>query len=123
MRMFSILASSVLSLFLLPTLPVFANPESCLNTQLQRPDLQRFKLDKATHILQVEHHGFIYHWIELGSTTDGLQDVPAVVVVNDNGFCDLKAIDGTGDMTKEDYEKTLGVEVHNKFVEAFRQRR
>lgn len=122
MRIFYILIASFLPLSLLPILPAAANPESCLNEQLQRPDLQRFKLDKATHILQIEHQGFTYHWLELGSTTDGLQDVPAVIVVNGSGFCDLKAVDGTGDMTKEDYDKTLGIEVHNKFIKAFRQR-
>ncbi|MGR3279852.1 hypothetical protein ACSYAD_32885 [Acaryochloris marina NIES-2412] len=109
------------SIFLafLPGLPAQANLKSCIENQLDRPDFERFKLDLANEVLKIEHDDLDYHWVVISSSSDGLKDVTAVIIQGSNGFCDMKAFDGTKDMTLADYEAELGLAVVQKFQKAF----
>lgn len=107
----------------LMALPAYANPESCLNKQLEAPGMEVF--DKALHRSQVEFNGIRYHWLRLSASevSGRLQDVPTVIAENDSGYCEMPLHDPSGAIrSQEDVEKLISKPVSDLFVEASQQR-
>lgn len=116
---FAILANSVLWV----NNPVLANPEACVNKVVQRKDLSRYGFDTATQVSEVEHDGIDYHWINLfysDRKSEG-SGIASVFATNRQGLCKLIFIDISGPLSSiEDYQKVLGKEVTEKFMQSFR---
>lgn len=105
-------------------LPAYANPEGCLNKQLETPGMEIF--DKAEHRSQVEYNGIRYHWLWLSASKlpgRRFQDIPTVIAENDSGYCEMPLYDPSGAIqSQQDVEKLLSKPVSDLFVEKSQKR-
>lgn len=125
MRLLTIILAG-LGVFSFPALTTYAAPlshaevEECLNQQMEKRGVFRIGLDAAEKALEVQHQGATYHWIYFYKT--GKEDYKTdAVLVTAEGVCEMPIVDGPGGMTKEDFDRILGVELHQKFIKAFKQ--
>ncbi|MGR3279890.1 hypothetical protein ACSYAD_33080 [Acaryochloris marina NIES-2412] len=105
------------------SLPAHANPENCLNKQLQSPGMGIF--DKAVQRSKVEFNGVRYHWLWLSASkvSGRLQNVPTVIAENDSGYCEMPLHDPSGAIRSQtDVEMLLGKPVSDLFVEESKKR-
>ncbi|NJM66940.1 MAG: hypothetical protein HC851_15360 [Acaryochloris sp. RU_4_1] len=111
-----------ISLLIAVPLPANASMETCLDNLLQT---ERFKsyspFKKAEHRASVEHKGVRYHWIFL-SREEGSRQIETVIAENNSGYCHAALFDyGSNYVTKEQYIRTLGKPVVDKFIETAQQ--
>lgn len=114
-----LLSSSLLGVF---SLPVLANPQECLSSHLKHKDMTFYQFEKAVELASINHDGDQWIWYGLSEPSGGHQRVDTVILVNEQGACELKLFDPAGSLTtKKDFEEYLGTEVYVKFLQAFRE--
>lgn len=106
-----------------PTLsPELKLVENCLSSQIES-SLDRFGWNVFEHSgVSVEHKGIEYHWLYL-SHEGSVSKTKTIIAIADN-YCEMPLIDAAGDIyTAEGYQKYLGVEVTEKFYQAWQRKR
>ena len=104
------------------TLPVQANPKSCLEQELSKESMAPFSFSNATQVASVMHEGKTYDWIMLSESSGRLKNIPSVIVTDSNNYCEMPVFDPGGNlMSAEQYQNLLGNEVYGKLQKAFKE--
>lgn len=95
--------------------------EACLTQRAEQVPKHRWTWNKYEYEIKVVNNDLSYHVIFMSNDKYPEQVADAVVVTNDQGYCDVPILNASG-LTREDYERSLGKDVVQKLMKAYRTR-
>lgn len=96
--------------------------EACLTQRAEKVPKHRWSWTKYEYDIKVQDNNLSYHVILMSNDKDPRNVVDAVVVTNDEGYCDVPLINVSG-LKLKDYEHALGKSAVQKLKQAYQSRR